>query len=348
MDFSRREVSRRAGDSSQLLGVRECVLEGGRARGVRAIDVRSGSGLEFTVLPDRGMDIAWLSLRGTNLAYIGSAGVVGPAFYDERGQAWLRGFYGGFLTTCGLRNVGSPCSDGGEEFGLHGRESYCPAEAVAADLDWASSRIVVSGRMREARLFGENLVLSRRITVPCGSDSLVIEDRVENLGFREEALTLLYHFNLGYPLLDEGSRFLCPASRTAASGEEAIAHAGDWSSASAPAPGFRERFYVHELKADARGSTRVAMVNEAIGIGVELRFDVASLPLLGQWKMMGEGDYVMGIEPCNCSPRGRATSREAGLLDRVGPGESRDFRVEARFLAGAAALDEVAAEIAKL
>jgi hypothetical protein len=350
IDFSRRELLRRVGDSAQLLGVKEYTLEGGRARGVRAIDARNGSGLEFTVLPDRGMDIAWLSVGGVNLSYMGSAGIVAPAFYDDGGLGWLRGFFAGFLTTCGLRNVGSPCEEGGEAFGLHGRASYAPAEAVSADVNWSETppSIRISGRMREARLFGENLTLSRRISAPCGRNLFVIEDRVDNLGFREEPLEILYHFNMGYPLLDEGARFLAPAGATRPRDDDAKAGLDRWGSAEAPTPGFREQVFYHELRTDARGMTCVALVNDDAALGVALRFDARQLPNLTQWKMMGEGDYVMGIEPCNCGVEGRARARAAGSLDILAPGASRDFRIEAELLSDAAGVDRVAAEIARL
>jgi hypothetical protein len=350
IDFSRLEVRRKAGDASQLFGVKEYRLEGGRAAGLRAVDARNGSGLDFTILADRGMDIVWLSCLGRNFSYIGSPGAVAPAYYDDSGAAWLRGFCAGFLTTCGLRNVGSPCEEGGESFGLHGRAANAPAESLSARVDWPEGRpsLVVSGRMREARVFGENLALSRVITAPCGENVLFIEDTVENLGFREEALTLLYHFNLGYPLLDEGARILAPSSSARPRDESMRRGLGRWSFAEAPTPAWDEEVFYHELRADDRGMTEVALVNEAAGLGLALRFELRDLPRFTQWKMMGEGEYVMGLEPGNCLAEGRARLREAGSLESLGPGESRSFKVEARFLTDAAGLDRTADEISRL
>jgi hypothetical protein len=350
IDFSRREILRRAGDASQILGVKEYVLEGGRARGVRAVDVKNGSGLELTVLPDRGMDIAWLSCCGRNFSYIGSPGVVAPEYYGASGFDWLRSFTAGFLTTCGLRNVGSPCTDGDEEFGLHGRASNSPAEAACADVDWSGERpsIVVSGRMREARVFGENLARSRKITVPCGRNVLVIEDRVENLGFREEAFSILFHFNLGYPLLDACSRVLAPSKTTRPRAESMRPGLGRWSFAEKPTPGIAEEVFYHELRGDARGRTCVALVNEEAKLGVALRFDLRALPNFTQWKMMGEGEYVMGLEPCNCLVEGRVATREAGMLERLAPGEVREFKIEAELLCDKKGLDRITEEIRSL
>jgi Domain of unknown function (DUF4432) len=356
IDLSRREVLRRAGDASQILGAKEYVLEGGRARGVRAIDARNGSGLELTVLPDRGMDIAWLSCGGRNISYIGKPGVVAPEYYDDRGLEWLRGFTAGFLTTCGLRNVGNPCAEGGESFGLHGRAANAPAEAVSADVEWpeeggkgsSAPTIRISGRMREARVFGENLALTRKIGLRCGRNALVIEDRVDNLGFREESLQILYHFNMGYPLLDSGSRLLAPAASTTPREASMLPFLPRWAEAQEPTPGFAEQVFYHELRADDEGMTCLALINREASLGVALRFDRARLPYFAQWKMMGEGEYVMGLEPCNCLLDGRAKLKEEGKLELLAPGAAASFRIEAEFLTDRAGLDRVESEIAKL
>ena len=39
------------------------------------------------------------------------------------------------------------------------------------------------------------------------------------------------------------------------------------------------------------------------------------------WKMMGEGEYVVGMEPSNCLTGGRANERANGTLREIEPGE---------------------------
>lgn len=102
------EILERTGGMSQLAGARRFIFAEGRAKGTEAIDVRTGSGLSFMVLPDRGMDIAWAEFKGINLSYISPTGVVAPAYYESRGTEWLRGFYAGLMTTCGLTQAGPP------------------------------------------------------------------------------------------------------------------------------------------------------------------------------------------------------------------------------------------------
>ena len=196
-DFKKREILKYVGDSSQLFSVKDYTLNGGKAAGTRAIDIKNALGLEFTVLPDRGMDIAWTSYKGINLSYISKTGIVAPQYFNESGIAFLRSFYGGMLTTCGFMNVGSPCEDNGENLGLHGRISNTPAEEVYAGTEWIEDVPVmkVKGKVREARVFGENIRLEREISCNCSENKITISDTVENYGFKKEPLMLLYHFN---------------------------------------------------------------------------------------------------------------------------------------------------------
>ena len=59
-----------------------------------------------------------------------------------------------------------------------------------------------------------------------------------------------------------------------------------------------------------------------------------TLPYLSQWKMIGEGEYVLGIEPGNCLPEGRPIEREAGRLVTLKPGESRKMVLEIGIVEG--------------
>ena len=45
--------------------------------------------------------------------------------------------------------------------------------------------------------------------------------------------------------------------------------------------------------------------NEKMALGFYVKFKKDTLPFLSEWKMIGEGEYVLGIEPGNCLPEGR-------------------------------------------
>lgn len=338
MNFSKREILRYVGDTSQLFGVKDYCLNSGKAAGVRAVDVKTGSGLEFTVLPDRGLDIAWLTYKGTNLGYISKTGIAAPQFYDESGNNFLRNFYAGFLTTCGLRNVGPSCADEVENFGLHGRMSNIPGESVYSAVEWIDGQpvIKVKGVMREAKVFGENLTLTREITCTAGAKKILIEDAVENLGFREEPLMLLYHFNLGYPLLDEDSLLAIPSKKVTPRDGEAKKGVDLYNVFQKPTQGYMEQVFYHDLYCDNNGNTCVALFNERLNMGAALKYNKSQLLNLAQWKQMGEGEYVLGLEPCNCLVNGwcRQEARQRGQLQYLKAGEVRNFSIEVEMLDG--------------
>ena len=51
------ELRKRCGDPDALCGVRDVVFNDGPAKGMRALEMRNGRGMELTVLADRGLDI---------------------------------------------------------------------------------------------------------------------------------------------------------------------------------------------------------------------------------------------------------------------------------------------------
>ena len=97
---ARAKQLRYTGNPVQLGGTRHYRLSGGVQDGVRCIDVRTGSGFDFTVVPDRGLDISLASFKGRNLTYLTDAAEAHPSYYDPEGAEWLRTFTGGRLTTC--------------------------------------------------------------------------------------------------------------------------------------------------------------------------------------------------------------------------------------------------------
>lgn len=332
----KREILRYVGDTSQLFGVKDYNLRGGKAEGVRAIDIKNGSGLEFTVLPDRSMDIANLSYKGVNFSYISKTGIVAPQYFEAPGAGFTRSFYGGFLSTCGLANVGAACKDNGEELGAHGRISNTPGEQVCTEVEWIDEVPVMKakGQMREAKLVGENMYLNREILCKYGENKIYINDVVENNGFRQEPLMILYHFNLGYPLLDGCSYMVAPTVDIDPRGPEAVAGVKEHNKFQEPSRGYKEQVFYHTLRADAEGKTFAALINPVLELGVVIRFDIKQLGRFTQWKLMAEGDYVLGLEPCNCVVEGRAKARESGTLEFLEPGEKKHFNLEIQILEG--------------
>ena len=70
-----------------------------------------------------------------------------------------------------------------------------------------------------------------------------------------------YHFNAGFPLLDEGTRFVAPIASVvwaAHDGPDYEAQAVGYRTASPPRVGFREQVWQHELSADPDGDVPVS------------------------------------------------------------------------------------------
>jgi hypothetical protein len=342
-EYTRDEIEKRIGNVDQLGGTRSYDFSEGPAKGVSAVEFTTGSGLHFTVLPDRGLDIPFCSYKGVNLVYITPNGVVNPAFYEPEGLGWLRTFFGGLLTTCGLTYFGAPGRDGDEELGLHGRYSTAPARGVRVYRGWENDEYLleISGTVEEATLFGDKLRLTRTVSTRIGERWLRIHDAVHNFGFRSSPFTILYHINPGFPLLDESCELLLTSTKTEPYDDVSKRGFKDWNRFSAPMPNYSEQNFLHTMKGDENHYALAALINRSLGsgLGLYLRFRVDSLPFLSEWKMMGEGDYVLGIEPCNTKIENRAWLRKNGRLPEIRPGEKREMELEVGVLDGQNEID---------
>src|SRR5258706_4906080 len=185
-EYTRAELLRYVGDVSQIARAKAYRLVEGHEEGVLAVDVTTGSGFDFTVLPSRGMDISSASYKGRSLAWRAATTDQHPAFFEPEGKGWLRSFSGGLVVTCGLTWLGADCVDEGVPLGLHGRASHLPATNVHWDGAWDGDDYVLTlgGRIREAVVFGENIQLTRTISAKMGESRFFIHDLVENMGFQ--------------------------------------------------------------------------------------------------------------------------------------------------------------------
>ncbi|MBI2914968.1 MAG: aldose 1-epimerase family protein [Firmicutes bacterium] len=345
--WTREELLRYVGDPIQLGGVRRHTLSDGNQAGVEVAQFRTGSGLEFDVLLGRAMDISAAFYKGSSLCWRSATGDVAAPYFEPEGLGWLRTFFGGLVVTCGLDQVGAPCVDRGQPLGLHGRISTTPAANTWVDAGWDGDDYVMwaQGRMRQATVFGENISLTRKIWARLGESRFFMEDTVENLSFDPAEHMFLYHINLGFPVVSDGSVLIAPSKTVTPRDAEAEQGKEDYWRFTAPVHGFKEKCYFHEMAADEAGKVTVAVANEEYaggrGLGVYVRYDKTELPWFTEWKMMGEGVYVVGVEPANCCVLGRAWQREHGSLQVLGPREKREYRVEIGVLDGRAGIEEL-------
>lgn len=328
--MNKNELLQYVGNLAQLGTSRHYELTDGRGRNLRGIDVNSGSGLQYTILPDRGMDISLASFKGINLVYLTCSGETHPSYFEPEKFSWLRTFTGGLVTTCGLTYLGSPVNDEGEELGLHGRYSAIPARQVADLSQWVGDNyhIKLRGIIEEASMFGNKLRLEREITTVMGKNSLHISDTITNFGFKPSPYTILYHMNIGYPLLCEDTELIIDPVRTIPRDDSAKSGMNEFRHFTKPQAGFNEQVFDHEIKTDSRGKARAIVKNNKLGIALTIQFDGNTLPYLVQWKMMGQGEYVLGLEPANIPGKNRKILREEKILPLLQPGESISNSIE--------------------
>ncbi len=329
-NYSKEEVLKRVGNIKQIGGAKKCILDDGLAKGILAYEVQTGGGLNYSVLPDRAMDISLASFNNINLAYSTCNGETNGKFYEPEGIEWLRTFGAGLLTTCGLTHIGGPATVNNENYGLHGRISTLPAKQVCDKSRWEGDDYIVelSGIIEEGRLFGDKIRLTRTISSVLGENKIKINDKVENFGFKKSPFTILYHINAGFPLLDDKTELILDAISTEPRNDHAKSEINSMLDFSEPIPGYEEMCYFHKVKADNNGFAKVALMNKKLNMGLSIKFNQNELPYLTEWKMMGEGEYVVGLEPCNIKLKDRQDWIDGNLLPFLQPGEVKNINIE--------------------
>jgi len=178
---------------------------------------------------------------------------------------------------------------------------------------------------------------------------------VTNRGDTRVAHHWLYHCNLGYPLLDAGARFIYrgnaeywaipsppnqgivqPLSATAMNKLKRVPdslteHAG-----------MGERGLIVDTAAERDGWCRIGLINDKLKLGFEVSYPKKALPRMANWQHYGpRGCYVSGLEPFSGSLLGKARDKHKLAEQFLEPGETRNYQLKLRALAGAKALSEL-------
>ena len=311
-DFS--ELIDYVGDMKTIAGVKPYTLFDGPEKGVFAIDVWTGSGLNYTVVPDRGMNICNVKYKGIPLDWMSGTGLTSPFLYEFHGWNWLRSFYGGLVHTCGFNNVGDPCKDMGvsfteEDFGAHGRISNTPAR----ELSWSAERgentykMIVAGKCRIISVQGENLLLERKILSELGGTELTLKDKITNLGSNRTPVFLLYHCNFGFPLLSPDSTLSIPSEKTVDLKEKTVSN---FENINSPRESDEEEVLFPVINEDP---VIIKLFNPKIGnngVGINITYSKSELPCLTIWKFFQKRSYVLGVEPGTCHVEGRKVEKK--------------------------------------
>jgi Domain of unknown function (DUF4432) len=359
-ELDRARLARLAGDTSTLGGVRGVVLEDGVERGIRALEFKTGSGLSFDVLVDRAMDIGPAEHAGRNFGWRSATGFRHPGLHeyrDEDGLSWLRSF-SGLVVTAGLDHTLFTAEVDATQYaypfrktvwnGLHGRVANTPARLIGYGEEWRSSDVCTlwaEGEVRQVAIFAEHLRLRRRIEADLGGNSIRLVDVVTNAGFDPTPHMFLYHINLGWPLVDEGTRFVAPIVGTPWFTDSVGKQRVSYQRMPPPQPGFVEQVYAHSLRSGEDGHVAVALINERLAFGFQLSWSLSEFPHFLEWLHLREGAYAVGLEPSTHSVDGENAARADGSMIWLQAGESRAYHTTFTVLDGAA---EIAAAVAAI
>jgi hypothetical protein len=329
-------------------------LRGGRREGVDVIEIDNGA-VEITVVPSRGMGI-WQVVSGDDrLGW--RAPIRGPIHPREvnmgepSGLGWLDGF-DELLVRCGLESNGAPefDADGRVVYPLHGKIANQPSDEVTVTVDSDRGEIRVSGIVDEVRFHFLKVRLHATLVTRFGESGFRIHDEIENLSASAAEVQMLYHFNVGVPLLDAGSQLVAPSSTVVPRNAHAAEGIEGYTNYQAEEAGYEEQVYFHQMHAAGDGNTRVLLKNGHSTAGVSLLYDARKLPCFSQWKnttAVVDG-FVTGIEPGTNFPNPRTYEGEQGRVLKLAAGGRETLGLGVEWHRDAAGVKAAEAAVTKL
>jgi hypothetical protein len=286
------------------ISVFDIVFDSGRAKGLSAYAIRNGA-FECVIVKDHALDIAHASFMGTGVSFVSRNGL------SRTRDTFPKSFDGGLLYTCGLDSI-SNCVEG---IYTHGTLHWTAAERASYKIE--DGCVTVFGDIPCTGLFCDSLVIHREIRVRC--DGVSVTDKIENTRGVDAEYCMLYHCNLGAPLLAEGGEV--KIDHITREGLTPLARENEYKATriTAPTPAEEENVYYHTVN-----EGRAEYINRALGIAAAVTYDADKLPVLLEWKSMAEDDYALGLEP--------ATTRfDTFRMTPIGARETHEYNVNINF-----------------
>ncbi|QEG33585.1 aldose 1-epimerase family protein [Bythopirellula goksoeyrii] len=321
-------------------------LHGGLSEGVDLIEINNGR-MSLFVLPTRGMGI-WKATIGDDQTLGWRSPVRGPVhpmfvpITDESGFGWLEGF-DELVVRCGLESNGAPEFDekGRLKYPLHGRIANRPAHHVEVTVDEKAGTIKLRGVVEETRFHFQKLRLTATLTMNFDSTSFTINDEVENYGGTPATMQMLYHINVGDPLLVPGSKIVTHVDTIESLTSEP--NTEGWETMGPPVAGAPEECYAMKLTAGEDGRTQVLLKNAEGTAGSAIRFSNKELPCFTLWKNMvaNTDGYVTGLEPATNFPKTRSEEEASGRVVTLAPGETWNAEVAVDWLTSTSEVNAV-------
>ncbi len=288
---------------SQVASIRRYEYTTGKEKGLEVIDCDNGK-IRFLLNVSKALDVMQLYHEGQNMSFVSKNG------FTAREIPFGNRFEGGMVYTCGLDSLGR--RDG---FELHGTLHNTPARVTIAECD--ENGIRVEAVIEATELFGKNLVLHRTVSSALGSDKVTIEDTLTNNGFLSEDYCILYHVNMGYPMLDEGAKIEADISEFETRTEWAKQNADGKFYITDSIPGNLETCYFLKMN-----KPEISLINENIGKRFTVKYSKDTLPCFIEWHSMASGDYALGFEPAS-------TTLDANFAyTKIDAGEKVNFKIE--------------------
>jgi len=309
-------------------------LVGGVSEGVEVVLVDTGA-VRTLLLPGRGMSIWKIWADEKEFGWTSPvSGPVHPALVpvtDPSGLGWLEGF-DELVVRCGLESNGAPefNADKGLAYSLHGRIANTPAQNLRVVVNEQTDSVEVIGDVIESKLFFKRLRLCARIGFHASLPTVSIVDEVTNDRATSATMQLLYHINVGEPVLSNGSKLFFNFGDLAPKDSLSAGEINTWNDGGPPSSGYAERVYFTTPAAsDSHWATAVlASGDQATGLCV--RFDTRTLPYFIVWKNFAatQDGYVMGLEPATNFPNTRSFEQDHGRVVELQAGETKTFRVD--------------------
>lgn len=272
-------MDKRINHFDQIAYIRRYTLTDGKEAGLKIVEVNNGC-LRFLLNESKALDISQFWHNGMNVSFLSKNGL------NMRETPFANRFEGGMLYTCGLDSVG-----GREGYELHGSHHNSPARILRAEC--TEEGITVVAEITETELFGKKLIFTRKVFTAIGSDCVKIEDTLENCAYRDEQYCLLYHVNLGYPMIDEGAKITAEIAKVRARTPWAKKQETEHKIITAPADNQEEMCYFLKFR-----TPQISLINEKVKKAFIFSWSGDTLPYFVEWKSMASGDYALGLEPC--------------------------------------------------
>lgn len=329
-------------------------VHGGLSNGMPILEVSNGPWI-IRLLPSKGMSIWNADWKGTFLGWKSPVrGPVHPALVENErrgGLGWLDGFDEWFCR-CGLSFNGPPgVASDGARITLHGRIANLPAHKIEVQFpDSEAGEIVVKATVEESSLFSPLLELQSIYRLPVGKDHFFIEDTVTNKGTSKAFFELLYHCNVGVPLLGKNSFWkassseVSPQTLEAAKGIEAFQEYGS------SQPGYKEQVFLCKPACDSQGTALSFIANPETEKAFSISYKPTQLPCFTVWKNLGgvEEGYVTGLEPAINYPNFIDFEKAQGRGKYLEPGQIWNGDLKLEMKEGKKAIKDLENKVAEI